>query len=126
MVAAESIINLSRFTQRRFEMIVGLTYDTTPEQMEAIVDDIRGILQGEAEVEQGTFHVYFRDYSASSLDVWITFLTLAPDFAAAMQLRQKVNLAIMRAVQARGASFAFPTQTMHLDGPVAKALMGQK
>jgi hypothetical protein len=29
-------------------------------------------------------------------------------------------------VQARGASFAFPTQTMHLDGPVAKALAGQK
>ncbi len=126
MVAAESIINLSRFTQRRFEMIVGLTYDTTPEQLEAIVDDIRGILKGEAEVEQGTFNVYFRDYSASSLDIWITFLTLASDFAAAMQLRQKVNLAIMRAVQARGASFAFPTQTMHLDGPVAKALAGQK
>jgi MscS family membrane protein len=126
MVAAESIINLSRFTQRRFEMIVGLTYDTTPEQMEGIVADIRGILKSEAEVEQGTFNVYFRDYSASSLDIWITFLTLAPDFAAAMQLRQKVNLAIMRAVQARGASFAFPTQTMHLDGPVAKALAGQK
>jgi MscS family membrane protein len=125
-VAAEAITNLSRFTQRRVAQTLGLTYDTTPEQMEGIVADIRGILKSEAEVEQGTFNVYFRDYSASSLDIWITFLTLAPDFAAAMQLRQKVNLAIMRAVQARGASFAFPTQTMHLDGPVAKALAGQK
>jgi MscS family membrane protein len=28
----------------------------------------------------------------------------------------------MRAVAARGLSFAYPTQTMHLDGPVAKQL----
>lgn len=126
MVASESIINLSRFTQRRVEMIVGLTYDTKAEQMDVIVEDIRGILKAEAEVEQGTYNVYFRDYSASSLDIWITYLTLSPDFAAGMRLRQSVNLAIMRAVQTRGLSFAFPTTVMHLDGPVAKQLAAGK
>jgi MscS family membrane protein len=126
MVASESIINLSRFTQRRFEMIVGLTYDTSPDQMAAIVDEIRGLLTAEAEVEPETFNVYFRDYSASSLDIWITYQTRSPDFAPAMRLRQRINLAIMRAVQARGLSFAFPTQTVMLDGPVAKQIAERK
>jgi MscS family membrane protein len=40
-----------------------------------------------------------------------------------MRLRQRINLAIMRAVQARGLAFAFPTSVMHLDGPIAKKLV---
>ena len=43
-----------------------------------------------------------------------------------MALRERLNLKIMRAVAARGLSFAFPTTVMHLDGPVAKQLAGQK
>jgi MscS family membrane protein len=37
-----------------------------------------------------------------------------PDFAKSMALRQRINLAIMRAVEARKLSFAFPTQTVHV------------
>jgi MscS family membrane protein len=48
------------------------------------------------------------------------------DFAKFMALRQKLNLAIMRAVAARGLQFAFPTSVMHLDGPIAKQIAGQK
>jgi hypothetical protein len=32
----------------------------------------------------------------------------------------------MRAVTARGLSFAFPTQTVHLDGAVARQLAGRQ
>jgi MscS family membrane protein len=31
-----------------------------------------------------------------------------------MALRQRLNLAIMRAVAARGLAFAYPTQTLHV------------
>ena len=43
-----------------------------------------------------------------------------------MAMRQRLNLAFMRAVAARGLSFAFPTSVMHLDGPIAKQLAGGK
>ena len=43
-----------------------------------------------------------------------------------MALRQRLNLAFMRAVEARGLSFAFPTQTLHLEGEVARQLAGRK
>jgi MscS family membrane protein len=42
------------------------------------------------------------------------FVVKDPDFHKHMQLRQRLNLAFIRAVEARGLSFAFPTQTLHV------------
>ncbi len=125
-VASEAISNLSRFTGRRVEQVLGLTYDTTPAQMEAVVQEIRQLIEREPEVDASSVHVYFRDYSASSLDIWLVYVVRDADFAKHMALRQRLNLAFMRAVEARGLAFAFPTSVMHLDGPVAKQLADRK
>ena len=125
-VANEAIVNLSRFTGRRVEQVFGLTYDAKPDQLEAIVREIRGIIEAEPGVDATGVHVYFRDLSASSLDIWTAYVIKDPDFAKHLAVRQKINLAIMRAVDARGLSFAYPTTVMHLDGPVAKQLAGGK
>jgi MscS family membrane protein len=117
-VAAEAIINNSRFVGRRVEQVIGLTYDTTAAKMGAIVAEIRRIITSEAEVDPNSVHVYFRDYSASSLDIWLAYNVKNPDFAKHMALRQRVNLAIMEATQNHGLDFAFPTQTLHLPDPI--------
>lgn len=119
-VAAEAVTNNSRFIRRRVEHVVGLTYATTPEKMETIVGQIRAIVVGEAEVDKGSVHVYFRDFNASSLDIWIAYNVSSPDFARHMALRQRINLGIMRAVEAQGLGFAFPTQTVELSGALAE------
>ncbi len=126
MVSSEAIVNLSRFTQRRVEQVLGFTYDTTPDQLAALVEEIRALLLAEAEIDPASVMVYFRDLSASSLDVWVVYASRDADFKKGAALKQRMNLAIMRAVAARGLSFAFPTSVMHLDGPVAKQLAGQK
>ncbi len=125
-VSSEAIVNLSRFTARRVEQVLNLTYDTTPDQMEALVQEIRALIVAEAEVDATSVHVYFRDLSASSLDLWLVYVVKNADFAKHMALRQRLNLAFMRAVAARGLSFAFPTSVMHLDGPIAKQLAGKQ
>ena len=108
------------------EQVIGLTYDTTAEQMEVIVQEIRQLIEREPEVDATSVHVYFRDYSASSLDIWVAYVVKSPDFAKHMALRQRLSLAIMRAVAARGLSFAFPTQTMHLPDPIVDKLSVRK
>jgi len=125
-VAGEMITNFARFTQRRTEQVIGLTYDSTPEQMDGIVEEFRGIIRQEAEVDPSSVMVFFRDFGPSSLDIWVVYVATDPDFQKYMRLRQRLNLAFMRAVEARGLSFAFPTQTVHLDGPVAKQLAERK
>jgi MscS family membrane protein len=91
--------------------------------MEAIVQDYRKIIAGESDIDVSSVLVFFRDYNASSLDIWLAYNTTTADFAKQMALRQRINLAIMRATAARGLAFAFPTQVMHLDGPVARQLV---
>ena len=125
-VSSEAIVNLSRFTGRRVEQVIALTYDTTPEKMEAIVREIRRLIEAEAEVDVSSVHVYFRDYNASSLDIWLAYVVSSPDFAKHMALRQRLNLAFLRTVEAHGLEFAFPTQTMHVPEPAAKPIAEKK
>lgn len=124
-VAAEMITNLSRFTRRRFEQVIGLTYSTKPAEMAAILEDIRNIITSQPEVDKPGVMVFFRDFSASSLDIWVVYEIPAPDFQQAMGVKQRINLAIMGAVEARGLSFAFPTQTIEFAGAVAAKLAGR-
>jgi MscS family membrane protein len=113
-VANESIVNLSRFTARRVEQVIGVAYDARPEQIEGLVADIRRLIDSDPAVNPADTHVYFRDFNASSLDLWVVYVTKDADFVKHMQVRQRLNLAFMRAVEARGLSFAFPTQTLHV------------
>jgi len=121
-VATEAIVNLTRFTRRRSEQVIGLTYDTRPEQMEAIVEEIRRLVLRDADVDPASVMVYFRDYSESSLDIWLVYAMKSADFEQSMRAKQRLNLAIMRAVESHGLSFAFPTQTMHLPEPIVGKL----
>jgi MscS family membrane protein len=114
LVSSEAIVNLSRFTGRRVEQVIGLSYDTTAGQMEAVVEEFRRLIRAEAEVDPTSVICYFRDYNASSLDIWMVFNVRDPDFHKHMALRQRLSLAFMRAVEERGLSFAFPTQTVHV------------
>ena len=124
LVSSEAIVNLSRLTSRRVEQVIGLTYDARAEKLEAIVADLRTLINAEPEVNAADTHVWFRDYSASSLDLWLVYVAKDPDFAKHMALCQRVNLGIMRAVAARGLAFAFPTQTLHMVSPPAGGKSG--
>jgi MscS family membrane protein len=122
--AAETIVNFTRMPQRRVSQKIGLTYSTTPEQMEAALQDIRRILEADPGVHQDFVTVNFTDYNDSSLDIQIIYFTADPDFREHLSVRERVNLKIMRAVAVRGLSFAFPTQTLHVEDDVARKLAG--
>jgi MscS family membrane protein len=125
-VANEVVTNFSRMPQRRVDQKIGLTYATTPEQMQGILADIRGILRADAGVHQALVAVFFAGYGDSSLDIQLAYFSADPDWTRHMELRERVNLQIMRAVAARGLSFAFPTQTLHVEDAVARKLAGVK
>ncbi len=117
-VASEAITNFTRMPQRRVDQTLGLTYDTTADQLEVVMQDIREILRADEGVHKDTIVVAFSNYGASSLDVQLVWFATDSDWARHMVVRERINLEIMRAVAARGLSFAFPTQTVHL--PAAK------
>ena len=125
-VASEAITNFTRMPQRRVDQTLGLTYDTTADQLEVVMQDLRGILREDEGVHKDTIVVAFSNYGASSLDIQLVWFASDAEWARHMAVRERINLKIMRAVAARGLSFAFPTQTVLLDGPVAKQWAGRK
>jgi MscS family membrane protein len=123
LVAAEPVVNLSRFTSRRVEQTLNLTYTTTPAQMEVFVADLREVIHREKQVDPASIVVAFHQMGTSSLEILVVYATLSPDFLAHLQLRERLNLAFLRVVAARGLAFAYPTHTLQLESATARALL---
>lgn len=125
-VANEAINNFGRMTQRRVEQTIGVTYGSKPEQIEAVLEDIRALLKNDADVHQDFIAVNFLNFGAFSLDIQIIYFASNTDLRKCFELRERINLALMRLVLARGLSFAFPTQTVEFAGPVAERLVAAR
>ena len=122
-VAASTIDNWSRMPKRRVVQTVGLTYETTAEQMEKAVEGIRRILESDEGVDQELVVVRFDDFGDSSLNILVYYFTKATGLAEHMATKERVNLAIMRLVDSLGLSIAFPTRTLYLEGTLAERLV---
>ena len=122
VVASEAITNFTRMPQRRVDQTIGVTYDTTPDQIEQLVAGIRALIAAEPGVHPATINVTFANFGESSLDVQILYFADNPDWIGHMALRERINLGIMRLIAKQGLSFAFPTRSVVLEGPVIKKL----
>jgi MscS family membrane protein len=120
-VASEAIVNFSRMPQRKVEQTLGLTYDTTPEQLRGILDDIRGLLSSDPDIHGDLTVAHFVEYGESSLNIQVMYFASDPNWKSHMVLRERINFKIMDIVKARGSSFAFPTRTLQFEGPLAQA-----
>lgn len=121
-VASEVITNLTRMPQRRVDLVVGITYDTPLDKINAVLADTRELLRADPGVHKGQIVVSLSDLADSSLRVQILYFTSDPDWESHMAVRERINLAILRAFAARKVDFAYPTSVMHLDGPVARQI----
>lgn len=121
-VANETIDNFTKMPKRRVKQTIGVTYETTPGQMERVVEAIQKILESDQGVHQEMVVVRFTDFGPSSLDLTVLYFTIDISFADHAATRQRVNLGIMRALESLGVSMAFPTSTIYLEGDVAREL----
>ena len=115
VLANESVDNYSKMPTRKVVMTVGLTYSTTADQIEAIIADFKDLLNKNSGVENGSELVNFVKFNDSSLDIQLIYYTYNTDLAGYLDTMQSVNLSIMRAVEARGLSFAFPSSSIYIE-----------
>jgi MscS family membrane protein len=121
-LANESIKNLSArpFLKRSFGL--GLTYDTSPEQIENAIAIVNQILdQHNGMSEDKPPLVNFTELTDSTLNLQVTYWHFPADWASFRALNDHVNLEILRRFNAAGLEFAFPSQSIYLagDGPDA-------
>ncbi len=108
------IDNIDARSERRVSMRIGLTYDTTPEQMESAIAGIEQILATHPGVDQSYQLVKFDRFEDSALSIFLYYFTASKVWEEYLQVRQEVNLRIMHLLDSLGLAFAFPTQTLHI------------
>ena len=114
-VLANSVVNnWSRMPIRRVKMVVGVTYESSAEQMEKAVEGIRKILRERDDVHQGFFLVNFTDFGASSLDIFVYYFTKTTVWADYLAVRQDINIQIMRLLERLDMEVAFPSRTLYI------------
>lgn len=122
VLASEIIENWSAMPKRRVKQYIGVTYSTPADTMHDLVEDIKQLLKEDEGVQQDFILVNFTDFSESSLQILVYYFTSTTAWLEHMDIRQRVNIKIMKAVEARGASMAFPTRSLHFEGDIAERI----
>jgi MscS family membrane protein len=114
-MANTPITNWSRMGKRRIKTRIGLTYSTTAEQMQAIVDEIQEMLKNHPDIHQETILVNFDEFESSALSIFLYCFTKTVLWSEYLHVRQDVNFKIMRIVAKHQAAFAFPSQSLYVE-----------
>ena len=117
IVANSKIDNVSRMPGRRYKGTIGVTYDTPPEKVEQALGIIRAILEHNSHIQQG-YVVRFDDFGASSLNIQVIYVANTVDYREYMEIKEGINLEILRSFNEAAIEFAFPTQTVYVKGAV--------
>ncbi len=116
VVANATVDNMGQRQYRRFKVMLGLTYDSTGEQIEAFVAGVRASIEAHPLTRKDIFEVHFNTMGAHSLDVLVYCFFAVGSWTEELRGRQELMISWMRLANEVGVEFAFPTQTLHLEG----------
>ncbi len=103
---------------RRYSTVLGLTYDTPPEKVQAFCEGVRAIIAQLPGMRKDYYLVEFKEYGDSALQILVYCFMVADSWNDELRTRSNLNLEILRLSHELGVGFAFPTQTLHIDGLV--------
>ena len=110
--------NFKRMERRRVVFSVGVTYQTTAEQLKKIPGIIKGIIET---IDGATFdRSHFSAFGDFSLNFESVYYIAGPDYNEYMDRQQNIYLQIFEAFEKEGIEFAYPTQTLFAGNAFAK------
>ncbi len=106
------IHNYKRMARRRIDFTIGVTYQTTPEQLREIPTIIKTTIEN---IQNATLdRTHFAKFGDFSLNFETIYFVESSEFNAYMDIQQKINLALVDEFAKRGIEFAYPTQTLFI------------
>jgi MscS family membrane protein len=109
-----TIDNMGARRYRRMKAMLGLTYQTPPEKIDAFCEGIRELVRLHPYMRKDFYHVYFNEYNSASLDILVYVFWETPDWNTELRERHRFLLDILRLAKQVDVDFAYPTQTLYL------------
>lgn len=117
--------NYGRMFERRILFTIGVTYQTPRDKLEKIPGMIKSAVSAQEKARFDRSH--FKEYGDFSLNFETVYYVVEPDYALYMDIQQAINLALHESFEKEGIEFAYPTQTVFLEGLEHRQLVdGQK
>jgi len=105
-----SVVNVTSQPALKITLNLGLTYDTSEEDMQKGVDILREIVADNSEILEQDCAVGFKDFGDFSLG--ILFLYYIKPEAHWLDSQNTISKDVLKRFNAAGLDFAFPTQTL--------------
>lgn len=115
VISSTAVDNLGLREFRRIRTVINLTYNTPPEQVEAFVEAVKGVVISTPAMRKDFYEVHFNEFGSHSLDVLIYVFVKVANWHEELQAKHNFFLEILRIAKEVGVEFAFPTQTLHID-----------
>jgi len=96
-----------------FRTDIDVTYDTSPEQLERIRDELEAALRAHPLIWPDRVRVFVVLLTDSAIRLNVTAWFLTTDLHVFLRIRHDMFLRFMRIVRDNGSSFAFPSRTVY-------------
>ena len=113
--------NMARLARRRTVLTLGVPYETPVEQLEALPEMMRGIVEREDKCRM--VRCGLADFGPSSLDYELQFDVMSEVYDEVFDARHNVMVGIVRAFAEAGIGFAYPTQLTYTAAPDGRLVM---
>jgi MscS family membrane protein len=100
--------------QRRLWTMIGVRYETTPDQLRYVLARLRQILLAHPRVTADPARVRFVGFGAYSLDIEVFAYIDTADHTEFLAIREDLYLHFMDAIKEAGTGFAFPSSTTYV------------
>ena len=111
---SERVENYSARDRFKYQLTIGLLYDSTPAQIRYVVDEVKKMLLAHPRVHHDGVRVRLARFGDSAIEVDVLTWVLAADYHESTALAEELNFEILRIVGESGTGFAFPSQTVYL------------
>lgn len=112
---AQEVSNIKRIEERRVVLLLGVTYQTSPDMLEALPGHMEKLVTG---IEMTRFdRAVFTSFGASSIDLELVFHIESPALEDMLRARHAVGVGLVRMFAELGVEFAYPTQTTFTAAP---------
>ncbi len=106
--------NLSLRTFQRAKFTIDLKYNTPPQKIRLITDEINTFLSSHPSTNSD-HQVKFSDFGSSSLMILVIFFVASTEYDIFLNVKEEVNFKIMEIMAKHQAEFAYPTRSLIIE-----------
>ena len=114
-ICSDVLVNGTLRQKRLYRFTLGVTYDTTRAQLEALMQELRQMLGSNPEIDPESVTVRLQSFGGSSIDILVHCYVKYPDLANFLRVQEEMNLRIMDIMERLGVGFAFPSQSIYIE-----------